>query len=173
MNTDVKFLKELQEELKTQERDCQASPRFWTVGDYRMTPCPEGCEEEYHVYSSEHEYSGEINNLLSDIKDESLDEMTEEAKESFAEIGCELSAVEWLEKYWSEDVDLIPVREEHFVHPNTMFLTKAEAKNHIKVNHYHYSPKAHTYAMTAWRAPKVERLLKILESFDWGVINHD
>lgn len=24
-----------------------------------------------------------------------------------------------------------------------------------------------TYAMTAWRVPKVERLLNILENFDW------
>lgn len=51
-----------------------------------------------------------------------------------------------------------------------MFLTKEEAKQHLKVNHYHYTSKAHTYAMTAWRAPKVERLLKILETFDWDSI---
>jgi len=51
-----------------------------------------------------------------------------------------------------------------------MFLTKAEAKKHIQLNHYHYSPKAHTYAMTAWRAPTIERLLKILENFEWDKI---
>jgi hypothetical protein len=170
LNDDLKFLKDLQEELKTQDHDCQAAPRFWTVGDYRMAPCPEGCEEDYYVNSSEREYSGEINSLLNDIKSGSIEEMSDEAKESFAEIGCEVSASEWLEKYWSDDVELIPVREEHFVHPDTMFLTKAEAKEHIRLNHYHYSPRAHTYAMTAWRAPKVERLLKILETFDWDSV---
>ncbi len=59
------------------------------------------------------------------------------------------------------------VKEESFIVPDTMFLTKEEAKRHLELNHYHYSKKAHTYAMTAWRAPKVERLLNILESFEW------
>jgi hypothetical protein len=48
-----------------------------------------------------------------------------------------------------------------------MFLTKAEAKEHIEANHYHYTKEAHTWAMTAWRAPKVERLLKVLSEFDF------
>ena len=163
----IRFLKALQKELKTQDTDCQASPRFWTVGDFRMIPCPEGHQDEYHVYSGEQEYSGEINSLLSDIKNENLHELSDEAKESYYEIGCEVSATEWLEKYWSDDVLLIPVKEEHFIHRDTMFLTKAEAKEHIKLNHYYYSPRAHTYAMTAWRAPKVGRLLEILETVDW------
>lgn len=51
-----------------------------------------------------------------------------------------------------------------------MFLTKAEAKRHIRLNKHHYTSEAHTYAMTALRAPKVERLLKILETFDWDSI---
>lgn len=34
MNQDIQFLKELQQELKDQDNDCQAAPRFWTVGDY-------------------------------------------------------------------------------------------------------------------------------------------
>ena len=88
----------------------------------------------------------------------------------FNEIGCEISAIEWIQKFYSEDAELVPVREEHFIHPNTMFLTKNEAKLHIKTNRHNYSPRAHTYAMTALRAPKVERLLKILEAFDWDLL---
>ncbi|ATC49366.1 hypothetical protein CLI97_00029 [Bacillus velezensis] len=34
MNQDIQFLKELQQELKNQDNDGQAAPRFWTVGDY-------------------------------------------------------------------------------------------------------------------------------------------
>ena len=48
-----------------------------------------------------------------------------------------------------------------------MFLTKEEAKQHIQNNRHHYSAKAHTYAMTASRAPKVKRLINILLSFDF------
>lgn len=165
-NDDIAFLKELQQELKTQENDCQAAPRFWVVGDYEMATCVEGAHDEYHVV-----LGGcttiELDNLLKQIKEDELEDMANEAKEGYEEIMCEVTALDWIKQYYDEDAYLVPVEERHFIRPNTMFLTKAEAKKHIELNHYHYSPKAHTYAMTAWRAPKVERLLKILETFDW------
>lgn len=71
----------------------------------------------------------------------------------------EVSALDWIKEHYDEDAYLTPVREEHFIQQSTMFLTKAEAKQYIELNHYHYSERAHTYAMSAWRAPKaVERL---------------
>lgn len=167
MSDNIQFLKELQHELKTQENDGQAAPRYWTVGDYKMVDCLDGCHDEYYVNAPNREYSGEINALLEYIKSDEMDELSSEATGEFYEIECDDSAIEWLKKHYDEDAELIPVKEVHFVHPNTMFLTKAEAKRHIELNHYNYSPKAHTYAMTAWRAPKVERLLKILETFDF------
>lgn len=173
MNEDIQFLKDLQEELNAQDNDYQAAPRFWTVGDYRMIGCPEGCQDTYHVGLPNRDYYGDLNDLLKDIEEEiqDADEYSDEAREEFIEIGCEDSAIDWIKEHYDEDAYLIPVREEHIIHPNTMFLTKAEAKRHIKLNHYHYSPKAHTYAMTAWRAPIVERLIKILETFDWDKLN--
>lgn len=170
MKEDIQFLKELQNELLTQEYDCQAAPRFWAVGDYKMVSCPDGCQEEYHIHLPNRDYHGEINDLLKDIESEEFEDFSLETKEEFGEIDCEITAFDWIKKHYDDDAELIPVREEHFIHQSTMFLTKAEAKNHIKLNHYHYSPKAHTYAMTAWRAPKVEKLLKILETFDWDKI---
>lgn len=170
MNDDIRFLKELQEELKTQENDCQASPKFWTIGDYHMVACADGCGDGYEAVIPNQEYYGDADELLRKIEKNELDEMSEEAKEEFSDIGCDASAEDWLRKYYSDDTELVPVREEHFIHPNTMFLTKQEAKDHLKSNYYHYSSKAHTYAMTAWRAPKVERLLKLLETFDWDKV---
>lgn len=176
MNEDIQFLKDLQEELKYQSEhdyDCQAAPRYWTVGDYKMVGCPEGCEDEYYVGLPNREYYGGLDELLKEIESDELndpDEFSEEAVDGFSKIECEISAIDWLKDYYDEDANLIPVTEEHIIHPNTMFLTKAEAKRHINLNHYHYSPRAHTYAMTAWRAPKVERLINILENFDWDSI---
>ena len=167
MSEVIKFLKELQEELKTQDHDCQAAPRFWTIGDYQMVACPDGCEDSYELFIPDTEYNGDCNEFLKQTKEDGFEGLPEAAAEDFNDIMCEVSALDWIKKYYSEDAYLVPVREEHFVHPNTMFLTKHEAKDHLKSNYYHYSPKAHTYAMTAWRAPKVERLLEILETFDW------
>jgi hypothetical protein len=106
---------------------------------------------------------------LKDIEggDDEDEEMSGEELEEFKEISCEVSALEWIQKYRDEDAYIIPTKREHFVRENTMFLTKAEAKQHIELNHYHYTAEAHTYAMTAWRAPKVERLMKILYGFDF------
>lgn len=50
MNQDIQFLKELQQELKYQDRDGQASPRFWTVGDYEWVEAREENAERYSVY---------------------------------------------------------------------------------------------------------------------------
>lgn len=167
MSEEIKFLKELQEELKTQEYDCQAAPRFWTIGDYHMVVCPDGCEDSYELFIPDIDYSGDCDEFLKQVKEDGFEGLPEAAAEDFNDIMCEVSALDWIKKYYGEDAYLVPVREEHFVHPNTMFLTKQEAKDHLKSNYYHYSSKAHTYAMTAWRAPKVERLLTILETFDW------
>ncbi|WP_229263753.1 hypothetical protein [Cohnella cholangitidis] len=102
---------------------------------------------------------------MKDIEED--EELSGEKLDEFKEIGCETSALEWIIKYMDEDAYLVPTKKEHFVRENTMFLTKAEAKWHIECNHYHFTDEVHTYAMTAWRAPKVERLLKILGEFDF------
>ena len=36
-----------------------------------------------------------------------------------------------------------------------MFLTETDAKEHLRLNHYHYSKNAHTYVAHAWRAPEL------------------
>lgn len=170
MNEDIQFLKDLQVELNTQDNDCQASPRFWTVGDYRMVDCPEGYQDSYHINASNQDYYGLLDDLLDQIKEDEFEDYPDCAADEFEAIDCEVSAIDWIREYYDEDAELIPVKEEHFIRPSTMFLTKAEAKRHIELNYYHYTDRAHTYAMTAWRAPKVERLLKILETFDWSLI---
>lgn len=164
MNKDIK---ELQNELKTQDRDSQAAPRFWTVGDYEWVEArEENAEPVYLPYIAE---AYVLDDYLEDVKEDS--ELYKEALTELQEIEDEYDdAIEWIQKYIDEEAELIPERKVHIIQPNTMFLTKAEAKSHIKLNKHHYTSEAHTYAMTAWRAPKVERLLKILETFDWDSI---
>lgn len=162
---DIQFLIDLKNELNSQEDDCQAGPRFWTVGDYKWVECSEDNAERHSVYLPQDGASYEINYFLEQILDR--DELKPGALEALDEIDCAVTAHEWIAEHYDYGATLHPEREEHFVRPNTMFLTKAEAKRHIEVNHYHYTDRAHTYAMTAWRAPKVERLLKILGEFDF------
>lgn len=175
MQEDIQFLKDLQQELNTQANDCQASPRFWVIMDYKKIPGHEdydtGEYEYYHndgdhtVFSDigslkefiEEYYEFEIDEVLRDILDneDDFDELWEYVADNLNDDG---------------HFGSVFVKEEEFIVPNTMFLTKEEAKNHLKLNHYHYTSKAHTYAMTAWRAPKVERLLNILSKFNFDSV---
>lgn len=68
------------------------------------------------------------------------------------------------------DYDIGYYCNEDYRYPNTMFLTNRSCKEHIKANHYHYSSDAHSYAMTAWRSPEVEKLWTILEKIDFKAI---
>ncbi|MCY7757811.1 hypothetical protein [Bacillus inaquosorum] len=167
MNQDIQFLKALQNELKTQDNDGQAAPRFWTVGDYEWVEAREENAERYSVYLPYIAEAYVLDDYLEDLKEDSelsKEALTELKKDDFDD------PIEWIQKYIDEEAELIPERKVHIVRPDTMFLTKAEAKAHIKLNRHHYTSEAHTYAMTAWRAPKVERLLNILETFDWKSI---
>lgn len=179
MNKDIQFLKELQQELTTQETDGNASPRFWVIKDYRMVPANEkydSGEEERFFNDGDlvtfHKFS-DLKEFLEEYYSEEIDEDQElrvlvyDESERFDELW------EYIESNFNNDgyFDTAFMKEEGFIVPDTMFLTKEEAKTHLKLNHYHYTSKAHTYAMTAWRAPKVERLLNILETFDWESIS--
>lgn len=133
MNKDIQFLKELQNELKTQDRDSQAAPRFWTVGDYEWVEAREENAERYSVYLPYIAEAYVFDNYLEEIKEDS--ELSKEALTELQEIEDDYdNAIEWIQKYIDEEAELIPERKVHIIQPNTMFLTKAEAKSHIKLN---------------------------------------
>lgn len=44
-----------------------------------------------------------------------------------------------------------------------VFLLEEEAKQHLKVNHYHYSNEAHIYCHHMWRSPETEEFLNNLK----------
>nr|WP_257963062.1 hypothetical protein [Bacillus halotolerans] len=84
MNQDIQFLKELQNELKTQDNDCQASPRYWTVGDYEWAEAREENAERYSVYLPYIAESYVLDDYLEEIKDDS--ELSKEALIELQEI---------------------------------------------------------------------------------------
>ena len=63
------------------------------------------------------------------------------------------------------------MRAENYIVPNTMFLTKQDAKDHIKLYGYNYTKDVHTYAMTALRSPSVEKLYKVIQETDWDELD--
>ena len=164
---DIEFLKQFGKELKDQENDCQASPRYWTVGDWVETRVPNG-EGDTRFLLPEWDYATlEFDELKKELLGEYKDCFSESQISEIEELVdfgfyADDDLLEMAKKV-DLDASIIGVEDKHIIRPNTMFLTKQEAKDHIAANHYHYTNKAHTYAMTAWRAQKVKRLFEILE----------
>lgn len=74
---------------------------------------------------------------------------------------------EWLEDMGYSEYKVITYAIIDKIYPDTMFLTQKDAEEHLKANDYHYDENAHTYAMTAWRSPVVEKLIKILQEVEF------
>lgn len=171
---DLQFLKDLQKQMQHESEhdyDMQVSPRFWTVGDYKWIAAYEGSEERWDLYLPSAAEAYDADSFIKKIEKDGLEndwDLGQEALDAINEIGCEVSTLEWVQEYIDEDATIHGMEKVHVIKPDTMFLTKEEAKQHIRLNHYHYTSEAHTYAMTAWRAPKVERLVKILNEFDFN-----
>lgn len=165
---DTKFLKELQHKLKTQETDYQASPRFWGVMETKRIY---GIDSEYH-------YTGKVL-ICTDLEEFNFpeDDLVE-AKEYLADNEyCtednikHIHTMDELEEYMHDILNLesewVYYRDEEKVSEETgCFLTKEACKKHIESNHYHYK-KPRTYAMTAWRNPEFERLMRIIENIEF------
>lgn len=172
---DIQFLKELQSELKTQDNDCQAAPRFWVIKDYEYQITAEGYHDRVSIYDQYQADTYEIEEYCKRILEtedpiistEEIDNLKSIMEDD--EFFRETHLIEWIEENCKE-ATICYEKEEGVIKQNTMFLTKQEAKDHLEANSHHYSDQAHTYAMTAWRAPKVARLLNILETFDWDTL---
>ena len=135
LSEQLDFLKELQEELNTQDHQCQADPRFWVVRETFDEPCWEEQCDGYNLVDDE-------GNLLAKLDEDMTD---------IGKLTC------------------VPVHKVSRNAPNTLFITLRDARRHIESNSYHYR-NPHTYAMTAFRSPSVEKLWEILQTIDWNSV---
>lgn len=180
---DIEFLSHLQHEINTQDTVSQADPRFWVVmetvrewgynSDYADDCCI--CDSdggEYHGETLEEMLNQFIENDGYDIKYESRDYGAIDIDDygtlySFEDICEYINAT-----FDGDNLSVCYYKDVEKIVPDTMFLTKRECEEHIERNHYHYN-KPHSYAMTAWRSPQVERLYEILHNVDWTILNDD
>lgn len=178
---DIQFLKELQKQMRYEDEcdyDFQANPRFWVIRDYRIVPANEEYDDgfiqyfysdgDFVAFETVDELRDEIrehfdneedikrNHLLSALMEQGdFEDLWEYIQRNLNDCGC------YSECY---------VKEEGYNVPNTVFLTKKEAKEHLWKNKHHYTEKAHTYAMTAWRSGEVSKVLDMLMNTDWDKV---
>lgn len=184
---EIEFLKKFQQELNTQDNVGQANPRYWVI---------RGTEKIYNVIDFEEVelyYKGnkeagsidEIEKYLSNpinthfcALEVSIDNFSNSAYITYKKYEDDDEEYEFYSfdefKQWLLNefgFELVTYKTIEKTYDNTMFLTQIDAEEHLQNNAYHYSEDAHTYAMTAWRNPRMEKLLKILQEVDWGNTN--
>lgn len=185
---DIKFLLELQKEMNTQDTTGTAEPRFWVIKGSKLVRDDE-CPTDFDVVADGEckgagtketvEYVNE--HIFADLNDDEDYEMVIDDAGQLKIVSREDGEVfeyETLEEMndfffdigW-EDTHLVGYSKKPFVYPNAMFLTEKEAREHLERNYYHYSKDAHTYCMSAWRSPEVERLWKVLREVKWDELS--
>ena len=185
---DIEFLKKLSETMRTQEHDCQAAPRFWVVAQSVKEYVGEDYGSYVDLVTEDGDTVIENANVKN-VVDYFMKEYSDEVKEHRITINhtpsyCDIFVLDKENEEAEEEEtlfdidDVIRFFEEHdiisdsyyrtvyynindaSICPDTMFITKESCKNHIRLNGYHYH-NPHTYAMTAWRSPEVEKLWKL------------
>jgi hypothetical protein len=129
---------------------------------------------KYHKDETEkHEITGEELEFLYNLQKEmnTQDHVSQadprfwviKGSEKLHRVECEEDGIELYDEYEAIPYKIIPK-----IYEDTMFLTQKAAEEHLRGNSHHYSEDAHTYAMTAWRSPDVDKLWKILQTVDFS-----
>lgn len=176
---DVKFLKQLKEDIINGDHVCQAHPRFWVIKDYKEEVVPEGCGEKTIIVGDGESYSLKefkeyvIKNYDEEIPDEDVMEFIEAINDcqDLEDIRDVTNNYEITNLNYYYEVDVV---NKPFISSQTgAFLTKEDAEAHLKANYYHYSDKAHVYALTGWRNPRFEKLLDIVLNTNWEELENE
>lgn len=194
-NDDVKFLKELQKEINTEDKVGTASPRYWVIRQSERIYHVDRDEADYYVFFDD-DYQEltleELKNYLEDVYDDNLksvdikdgvltfeylDEFSEEIEKytiDFYNSSLESSySVDKVLELLELEVNVVYYKEIDATVDNCMFLTQIDAENHLRANDYHYHEKARTYCMCGWRNPRFERLINILSKTDFDSMLED
>lgn len=154
----LEFLKAHGEQMETQQNDFQADPRFWVVAEnkceYRIA---DGYQDGTVVCGPDGAIFETVDELFQYLIENDC------IKDGDFDGGYGMTLDDVFDALDDTKFYLSNFREKNSVMtPDTLFLTKQEAVEHIERNHYHYQ-QPHTYAMTAWRSPQVERLYEVLK----------
>lgn len=192
-NDDIKFLKELQKELNTEDNVGTATPRYWVIRQPERIYHLDEDAADYYVFIDE---CDKYELTLEDLKDK-LEFLCDDNLKSVEVKDGVLTFEyfdEWLEEveeykvdydnYYTDgkdkilellesDVSVAYYKEVDATVDNCMFLTQIDAENHLRANDYHYHEKARTYCMCGWRSPRFERLINILSKTDFDSMLED
>lgn len=170
----LQFLTELQRDLLEDRRTetAQADPIYYGIldvkefvtdqdhSDNRVLVCDDGDIEPQTAIEEELIDENLINEMLEDgILD------TNDDRIYVADTDAFLDFVEENEDD-IETASVAYIAYDEVIKPDAMFLTRKDAKAYLKNNRHHYTGKAKTYAMTAYRSHRYEMLIDVLRTID-------
>jgi hypothetical protein len=160
---DYKFLKDLQNELNTQETDGNAQPVYWQVIETKEVGVPDGCGEP-RIYMGDG-VCGTKEEAIDRIN-ETIGEYSEETQKDWQELYKSMQLIILFARnslFW-EDWRIVYVDKDNRLTENTgAFFTKRACRNYID-NNRHNLENPHTYAMTALHNKEFERVVNILRT---------
>lgn len=174
---EIQFLMEFQKELNTQDNYGQADPKYWVIKDYDKVygsdlNNPDGIAI-YDADDGSEIYEGNIPTFgISEIIAEIMETLEKD------EYELSIDEKENIENSYDSDSLISALEEAGFSvceyqtvpKESNFFFTQKAAQEHLKMNDYHYSNEAHSYAHTVWRS-KEERLWDILRKVDWSKLS--
>ena len=190
---DVKFLKELQKEINTEDNGGTANPRYWVIRQPERIYNLDEDEANYYMFIDEYDHQelslDDLKVMLEDTDDDNLKSV--EVKDGVLTFEYFDKYLEKIETYDIDfnnlytdgrdkilellefEVRVIYYSELDVTVDNCMFLTQIDAENHLRANDYHYHEEARTYCMHGWRNPRFERLINILSKTDFDSMLED
>ena len=171
---EIQFLIELQKELNTQDCYGQAEPKYWVIKDYDKVygsdlNNPDGIAI-YDANDGDTIFEGnipmfgisEIITKIMEVLEKEEYELSVEEKENIESSYDSDSLISALEESGFSVCEYQIISKE-----SNFFFTQKAAQDHLRMNDYHYTNEAHSYAHTVWRS-KEEKLWDILRKVDWS-----
>jgi len=163
---DIAFLRDLANELKTQDTYCTRKPIFFQVREFEFKTGldPEYTDDECVVLTDDYIQC----TTIQDAKDFLIERLDLDDDELISETA-KINAIEdtrEIEEYCGKNhIPCIRTGYEKREKLTGCFLTERACKLYLKQNGHHHKRDADTYCDHAWRNPEFQRLLEIVEKF--------
>lgn len=168
------FLEQLGEDMRTQDNNGQASPRYWVISQQEKKVTHGDFAYDYMYFHNDGDHTDfntmdDLRTFLTEHYDDKNPSMLEliETDETLTDAFETLMDSFYNPSHW-EYFKEYPYTLEDVIRDGPLFLTKKEAEDHIKYNRHHYNSTVHTYSLTAWRSPSIHRLFELLELKNGG-----
>lgn len=166
---EIRFLKQLAHELKTQDRRGTSKPVIYQISDISVDWNRNREEFDTIMIYLDGDYLESLEEMKNYIKENpeefDLDYIYyDEEKETLQEVieGYDVDEIASI----FEDNGFDVCYGKYTRELKGAFLTEKSAKEHLELNAHHYDKKAKIYVSYGWRNPVLEKLLNIIEKFE-------